>query len=79
MRLQQRLDLLSAGHGSDSGGALEGSCPEHLASLGWLIDPVNREVFVYRPELNVERLDAPVSLSGHPVMTGFELRMDDVW
>ena len=62
--------------------ALQDKMAEYMAngaSLGWLIDPVNREVFVYRPGLNVERLDAPESLSGHPVMTGFELRMDDVW
>ena len=48
-------------------------------SLGWLIDPLNREVFVYRPDLDVERLDEPESLSGHPVMTGFELRMGGIW
>ena len=49
------------------------------ASLGWLIDPLNREVFVYRPGLDVERLDQPDTLSGDPSMTGFELRMDDIW
>ena len=48
-------------------------------SLGWLIDPLNREVFVYRPGLDVERLDKPESLSGHPMMAGFELRMGGIW
>ena len=62
--------------------ALQGKMAEYIAngtSLGWLIDPLNREVFVYRPSLDVERLDSPESLSGHPVMTGFELRMGDIW
>ena len=29
------------------------------AALGWLIDPVNRQVFVYRLGQEVERLDEP--------------------
>lgn len=62
--------------------ALQDKMAEYMAngaSLGWLIDPSNREVFVYRPGLDVERLDQPESLSGDPLMTGFELRMEDVW
>ena len=62
--------------------ALQDKMVEYMAngaSLGWLIDPMNREVFVYRPGLDVERLDQPESLSGDPLMTGFELRMEDVW
>ena len=62
--------------------ALQDKMAEYIAngtSLGWLIDPMNREVFVYRPGLDVERLDVPESLSGRPVMTGFELRMGEVW
>ena len=62
--------------------ALQDKMAEYITdgtSLGWLIDPLNREVFVYRPGLDVERLDEPESLSGHPVMTGFELRMGGIW
>ena len=62
--------------------ALQDKMAEYVANgttLGWLIDPLNREVFVYRPGLNVERLDAPESLSGHPVVTGFELRIGGIW
>ena len=62
--------------------ARQGKMAEYIAngtSLGWLIDPLNREVFVYRSGPDVERLDSPESLSGHPVMTGFELRMGDIW
>ena len=62
--------------------ALQDKMAEYMAngaSLGWLIDPLNREVFVYRPGLDVERLDQPENLSGHPVVTGFELRMRGIW
>ena len=62
--------------------ALQEKMAEYLASgaaLGWLIDPSNREVFVYRPGLDLERLDEPESLSGHSALAGFELRMGGIW
>ena len=40
--------------------ALQDKMAEYIANgavLGWLIDPSNREVFVYRPGVDVERLD----------------------
>lgn len=49
------------------------------AELGWLIDPLNRRVFVYRPGLDVETLDAPDHVSGHPVLEGFRLELGKVW
>ncbi len=61
--------------------ALQDKMAEYIANgaaLGWLIDPVNREVFVYRPDREVERLVEPESLSGDPVLSSFELRMDDI-
>ena len=62
--------------------ALQDKMAEYVANgvaLGWLIDPVNRQVFVYRPGLDLERLDEPESLSAHPVLVRFELRMGDIW
>ena len=62
--------------------ALQDKMAEYIANgavLGWLIDPSNREVFVYRSGREVERLDEPDSLSGDPVMAGFKLHMGDVW
>ena len=41
------------------------------ALLGWLIDPYRRRVYVYRPEVAVEVLEDPESVSGDPVMAGF--------
>ena len=47
--------------------------------LGWLIDPLNRQVFVYRPGLDVETQDAPDSVSANSVLQGFRLHMGRVW
>lgn len=41
------------------------------ARLGWLIDTPNRQVYVYRPDAEVERLDKPSELSGEPELSGF--------
>jgi Uma2 family endonuclease len=43
------------------------------AQLGWLIDPEPRQIYVYRPGQPVERLDNPATVSGDPVLPGFEL------
>lgn len=45
---------------------------ENGALLGWLIDPANRRVYVYRTgQDKPERLDDPATLSGEDVMLGF--------
>ena len=44
------------------------------AHLGWLIDPIERVVYVYRPGETVERLEAPREVSGDPVLAEFVLR-----
>ena len=49
------------------------------AQLGWLIDPVDRQVYVYRPQTPVACLDAPQTVSGDPVLPGFVLEMGRVW
>jgi Uma2 family endonuclease len=41
------------------------------AQLGWLLDPRNRRVYVYRPDAPVEQLDDPATVSGDPVLPGF--------
>ena len=54
---------------------------ENGASLGWLIDPIdpNHRVYIYRPGVAVEVLDAPESLSGDPELPGFVLEMRRIW
>ncbi len=49
------------------------------SALGWLIDPANREVVVYRPELAAEELDSPTSVSGDPELPGFRLLLGELW
>ena len=41
------------------------------ALLGWLIDPYRQRVYIYRPEVEPEILDAPETISGEPVLPGF--------
>jgi Uma2 family endonuclease len=43
------------------------------AQLGWLLDPRQRRVYVYRPCLPEERLDYPATLASDPVLPGFVL------
>jgi Uma2 family endonuclease len=49
------------------------------ARLGWLIDPIDKRVHIYRPGQSVEILDSPASLSGDPVLPGFVLRVQELW
>ena len=47
--------------------------------LGWLIDRLNRKVYIYRPGIPEECLDDPASVSGDPVLPGFVLDMSKIW
>jgi Uma2 family endonuclease len=47
--------------------------------LGWLIDPKNQRVEIYRPGQEVEILEAPASLSGEEVLPGFRLDLSPMW
>lgn len=49
------------------------------ARLGWLIDPSEKRVYVYRPGQPVETLDNPTSVSGDPVLPGFILTVHELW
>lgn len=52
---------------------------ENGAQLGWLIDPGNRRVYIYRPGQPVEGLENPDSIEGSPVLPGFVLNLADIW
>jgi Uma2 family endonuclease len=52
---------------------------ENGASLGWLIDPTKKKVYVYRPNAEVETLDNPQEVSGEPLLKGFLLNMKEIW
>jgi Uma2 family endonuclease len=49
------------------------------ASLGWLIDPSTRTVYVYRPDNEVVVLENPERVSGEPLLLGFELTTTRLW
>jgi Uma2 family endonuclease len=49
------------------------------AKLGWLIDPLKRRVWVYRPGMEVEKLDEPLTLTAGDLMPGFVLDLVPIW
>ena len=49
------------------------------ASLGWLIDPSTRRVYVYRPNEEVVVLENPETVSGEPLLPGFTLNVCKLW
>ncbi len=52
---------------------------ENGASLGWLIDPQRRRVYVYRAGEETVILEDPAVVSGDPLLPGFELQMIEIW
>ena len=52
---------------------------ENGAKLGWLIHTKTRQVFVYRPNEEVEILENPNIVSGEPLLKGFELDLTEIW
>ncbi|MCX7595142.1 MAG: Uma2 family endonuclease [Fischerella sp.] len=51
---------------------------EYLANglqLGWLINPQDKQVEIYRPHQEVKILQSPTSLSGEDVLPGFILNL----
>ena len=67
---------------SDTLKSLQEKMQEYIANgavLGWLIDPQNRKVEVYRSGSAVEILSNPAELSGESVLPGFRLNLRRVW
>ncbi|MFM2064616.1 MAG: hypothetical protein RLZZ507_4287 [Cyanobacteriota bacterium] len=63
---------------TDSLTQLQEKMQEYLHSglrLGWLIDPQNQQVEIYRQNQPVEILSLPTSLSGEDVLPGFILAL----
>lgn len=67
---------------SDALDTLQAKMEEYLANgarLGWLIDPDERKVYVYRPDAEVVCLENPAQIDGDPVLPGFVLDLSRVW
>ena len=47
--------------------------------LGWLIDPIERQVYVYQPDAERQQLNQPDRLSGDPTLPGFVLNLSKIW
>ena len=63
---------------TDSLSQLQEKMQEYLNSglrLGWLIDPQNQQVEIYRQNQSVEIVSLPTSLSGENVLLGFILEL----
>lgn len=61
--------------------ALQKKMEEYLANgaqLGWLIDPMEKKVHIYRPGPPVEILDNPPEISGDPLLKGFVLKLEGI-
>lgn len=67
---------------SDSLKTLKKKMAEYIANgvrLGWLIDPENKTVHVYRENGEVEALENPETISGENVLPGFQLNVREIW
>lgn len=73
------VELRSAG---DPLAMLQRKMEEYLengARLGWLVDPIEKRVHIYRPGQPIEVLDGPETVSGDPELPGFELNLAEIW
>ena len=69
IELRSKTDLLTG---------LRAKMQEYLENgtqLGWLIDPPNKQVEIYRAGQTVEMLENPSTLSGEAVLPGFTLTL----
>ncbi|MEM9156277.1 MAG: Uma2 family endonuclease [Cyanobacteria bacterium P01_F01_bin.33] len=67
---------------SDRLSALQDKLHEYIANgtrLGWLIDPQNQKVEIYRGDGKVEVLDRPRQLVGEDVLPDFSLDLTSIW
>ena len=67
---------------ADSLTVLRDKMQEYLdngAKLGWLIDPEQKRVYVYRPRSEAEELHNPEKIPGDPVLSGFTLDLREIW
>jgi len=67
---------------TDSLKDLDQKMQEYLANgaqLGWLIDPLERKVHIYRAGIAVEIINNPETVSGEPLLKGFILAVQVLW
>jgi Uncharacterized protein conserved in cyanobacteria len=47
--------------------------------LGWLLDPENKQVYVYHPGKFAVGLEDPETVSGDPILPGFIFNVREIW
>ena len=52
---------------------------ENGAAMAWMIDQLRKRVFIYRPEMPAELLEAPETIAGDPLLPGFVLDLREIW
>ncbi len=67
---------------SDNLPPLEDKMLEYIANgaqMAWLIDPVRKRVYIYRPNRTAEILEDPQTVSGDLELAGFKLDVRELW
>lgn len=67
---------------SDNLCALQNKMREYIENgvrLGWLIDPTEKRVHIYRGDKSVEILENPALISGEDVLRDFEFDITEIW
>lgn len=67
---------------TDSLSVVQEKMQEYLdngTQLAWLIDPDQKRIYVYRPDVSVQELENPDRISGDPLLSGFELDLKEIW
>lgn len=67
---------------SDSLSTLKDKMQEYIdngAQLGWLIDPLDKNIYIYQPDETVICLDEPETVTGDPILPGFVLNLQKIW
>ncbi|MEY2984042.1 MAG: hypothetical protein RLZZ568_659 [Cyanobacteriota bacterium] len=73
------IELLSPSDAWQQGHAKMAEYQANGCRLGWLLDPKQKRVAIYRLDQPVEILDAPATLSGEAVLPSFELDATFLW
>ena len=67
---------------TDSLTTLQAKMEEYLengAELGWLIDPSEKKIYIYRQNTATEILENPATVGGEPLLKGFVLKLKKLW
>lgn len=67
---------------SDNLPPLEDKMLEYIANgaqMAWLIDPLRKRVYIYRPGLDTEMVEDPEEVGGDPELPDFILNVRELW